>query len=171
MKASHSGAISESAGRLAISTRRLVSAMACRSKVEIRFASTSTKASSSPIGERPIDVAVPLGEFATDVICSEQNFERAATADEPRQPRHGTAARHQTGADFPLRQDRLFPAGEAHIAGEGQLAADPGRPPANLSDRNDRRAADADKHVGKLLQAGRPRRQTERFSSGSARKL
>ncbi len=58
MKASHSGAISASGGRLATSTRRLVSAIACLSKDAIRHRGASTKSSSSASGKRPIDVAV-----------------------------------------------------------------------------------------------------------------
>ena len=111
---------------------------------------------------RAIDVAVALRQVAVDVVRAEQDLQRAAAPDQARQPGHRAAAGHQAGADLPLRQDRLLPAGEAHVAGERELAADAGRPPANRRDRDDRRAAQPHEHVGQRLQAGRARRQARR---------
>src|SRR3954447_2693701 len=49
-----------------------------------------------------IDVAVTLREVAANVVCTEQHFQRTASADQAGQPSHGSAARHQGGANFPL---------------------------------------------------------------------
>ena len=65
-----------------------------------------------------------LGKIAGDIVGSKQHFQSAATADEPWQARHGSTAGHQTGSDFPLREDGFFTAGEANIARQRQFTAD-----------------------------------------------
>src|SRR5262249_30709192 len=105
------------------------------------------------VWQRAIDVAVSLRQVASDVVCSQQNFQGTPPSDQAGQPGHRTAAGHQSRAHFPLRQDRLLSTGETHVAGERKLAADARRPPANARDRNDRSATQPHKHVRKLLQA------------------
>ena len=61
-----------------------------------------------------------------------------------------------------MRKDRFLPAGEAHVASEGELAADAGRAPADRRNRHNRRPAQTHKHVGQRLQAGWTRREPGR---------
>src|SRR4051794_24165378 len=110
------------------------------------------------VRQRPIDVAVPFGEVAGDIIGTEQHFERAPSPHQTRQSRHRPAARHQAGADLPLRQDRLLATCETHVARQRKLTANSGRAAPNRGDGYDRRTAESDKHVGKRLQPGRSRR-------------
>ncbi len=100
------------------------------------------------VGEGPVDVPVALGEVAVDIVGAQQDFQRTAAPDQPRQPRHRAAAGDQARAHLPLRQQRLLPAGESHIAGEGELAADAGGTPADRGDRHDGCAAQPRQHVG-----------------------
>src|SRR3954471_10847863 len=83
------------------------------------------------VGKGAVDVSVALGEVAADIIGAEQDFQRPTAANEARQSRHRPAARHQAGADFPLRQDSSFAARKAHVACQRELAADARRPPAD----------------------------------------
>jgi hypothetical protein len=77
-----------------------------------------------------------------------------AASHQPRQPRHRATAAYQSCADLPLRQQRFLATGEAHIAGERELAADARRPPPNGRDGDDGRTAQPGEHVGKRLQPG-----------------
>ena len=92
MNAPHSGSISASEGRLATSTNRFVSAMACLSNDAILVASASTNPSSSKSGSGPIHVTVDLREVAIDIVCTQQHFQSSATTHQTRQSRHRTAA-------------------------------------------------------------------------------
>src|SRR5712691_3926640 len=79
-----------------------------------------------------------------------------------RLPRHGAASRHYPRADLEVRQDGLFAAGEAHVAGQGQLASDTGGAAADRRDRHDRGPAQPYQHVVLRPQPERPRRQAGR---------
>ena len=70
-----------------------------------------------------------------------------------RQAGHGAATRHQRGADFPLRQERLLAAGEAHVARQGQLAADAG---GAAADRHDDTTGARLRRTSMSGNAGRP---------------
>src|SRR6202140_2693284 len=50
------------------------------------------------IGQRPIHIAVELGQVAWDVVCAQNNFQGAPSSHETGQLRHRAPARHQTGA-------------------------------------------------------------------------
>src|SRR3954452_5034429 len=110
------------------------------------------------VRQRPIDVAVPFGEVAGDIIGTEQHFERSPSPHQTRQSRHRPAARYQTGADLPLRQDRLLATCETHVARQRELTADASRAASDRGDGYDRRTAETDEHIGKRLQPGRSRR-------------
>src|SRR5208282_2672043 len=59
---------------------------------------------------------------------------------------------------FPLREDRFFPAGETHVAGQGELTAVPSRPAPDHGDRRNRRVRQANEYVRPRLEAGWPLR-------------
>jgi len=70
------------------------------------------------IGQRPIHVAIELGQVAWNVVRAQKYFQGAPSSHETRQLRHRTTARHQTGANFKLRQDSSFATGKTHVAGK-----------------------------------------------------
>src|SRR5260370_42546727 len=100
------------------------------------------------IGQLPFHVSVEHGLVSWDVVCTQNPFQGAPSSDETRQLRHGATARHQTGANFKLRQDGLFATGKTHVAGKGKLTSHTGRTPANGRNRYDRRTTQAPQHLG-----------------------
>src|SRR5229473_1105607 len=111
------------------------------------------------IRQRPIHVAIELGQVAWDVVCAQDHFQGAPSSHETRQLRHGATARHQTGADLKLRQDGFFATGKTHVAGKGKLTPHTSRPPPNRSYRYDRGTTQAHQHLGPWMQACRSRRE------------
>ncbi len=93
----------------------------------------------------------------------EQHFESASTAEESWQPRHRAAAGNQAGTHLPLRNEGLFTARKAHVAGESEFAANACSAPANQGNRDNRRAADTHEHVRQGLQAGAAERKLRRL--------
>src|SRR5882724_1303684 len=102
-----------------------------------------------------IDVTVTLGEFAADIVSTEQHFECTPSAHQAWQPSHRSAARHQAGTDLPLRQNGFLAARKTHVAGQRKLTSDPGRTAADQNNGYDRSPAEAYQHIRKGLQARR----------------
>src|ERR1700719_1384823 len=71
----------------------------------------------------------------------------------------GAATRHQTGADFKLRQDGFLATRETHVAGKGKLTSHTSRAPANQRYRYDRCTTQAHQHLGPWMQPCRSRRE------------
>src|SRR5258708_5499244 len=111
------------------------------------------------IRQRPIHIAIELGQVAWDVICAQYHFQGAPSSHETRQLRHGATARHQAGANFKLRQDGFFATGKTHVAGKGKLTSHTSRAPANRRYRYDRCTTQAHQHLGPWMQAGGPWRE------------
>src|ERR1700693_4155013 len=111
------------------------------------------------IWQRPIDIAIEIGQVAWDVVCAQNHFQGAPSSHETRQLRHRASARHQTGANFKLRQDSFFATGKTHVAGKGKLTSHTGRPPANRRYRYDRRTTQAPQHLGPWMPTCGPRRK------------
>src|SRR6202140_5187815 len=111
------------------------------------------------IRQRAIHVAVDLGQVAWDVVCAQNHFQSASSSHETRQLRHWAAARHQTAANFKLRQDGFFATGKTHVAGQGKLASHTSRPPANRRYRYDRSTTQAPQHLGPWMQPCGSRRK------------
>src|SRR5450432_1611142 len=104
------------------------------------------------IRHRPIHVAVEFGQVSWDVVCAQNHFQGAPSSHETRQLRHRATARHQTGADFKLRQDGFFATGETHVARKGKLTSHTSRPPANRRYRYDTSTTQAPQHLGPGMQ-------------------
>src|SRR6202140_3170573 len=104
------------------------------------------------IGQRPIHVAVELGQVSWDVVCAQNHFQGAPSSHQTRQLSHGATARHQTGANFKLRQDGFFAAGKTHVAGKGKLTPHTSGPPANRRYRYDWCTTQAHQHLGPWIQ-------------------
>src|SRR5712692_6261894 len=111
------------------------------------------------IRQGPIHVAIELGHVAWDVVCAQNHFQGAPSSHKTRELRHGATARHQTGANFKLRQDGFFATGKTHVAGKGKLTSHTGRPPANRRYRYDWRTTQAPQHLGPWMQACGSRRE------------
>src|SRR2546429_1622212 len=111
------------------------------------------------IRQRPIHVAIELGQVAWDVVCAQNHFQGAPSSHETRQLRHRAAARRQTGANFKLRQDGFFATGKTHVAGKGKLTSHTSRPSANRRYRYDRSTTQAHQHLGPWMQTCRSRRE------------
>src|ERR1700676_2861854 len=104
------------------------------------------------IRQRPIHVAIELGQVGWDVVCAQNHFQGAPSSHETRQLRHRATARHQTGTNFKLRQDGFFATGKTHVAGKGKLTSHTSRPPANRRYRYDRSTTQAHQHFGPWMQ-------------------
>src|SRR5882724_2634128 len=115
------------------------------------------------IRQRPIHVAIELGQVPWDVVCAQNYFQGAPSSHKTRQLRHGATARHQTGANFKLRQDCFFSTGKAHVTGKGKLTSHTSRPPANRRYRYDRRTIQAPQHLGPWMQPCGSRRKTRQI--------
>src|SRR6266436_558540 len=115
------------------------------------------------IRQRPIHIAIELGQVAWDVVCAQNHFQSAPSSHETRQLRHGATTRHKTGANFKLRQNGFFAAGKTHVAGQGKLASHTSRPPANRRYRYDRRTTQAHQHLGPWMQPCGSRRKTRQI--------
>src|ERR1700694_728098 len=104
------------------------------------------------IRQRPIHVAIELGQVAWDVVGAQNHFQGAPSSHETRQLRHRATARHQTSANFKLRQDGFFKTGKTHVARKGKLTSHSSRPPANRRYRYDRSTTQAHQHLGPWMQ-------------------
>src|ERR1700694_2518005 len=111
------------------------------------------------IRQRTIHIAIELAQVAWDVVCAQNHFQGAPSSHETRQLRHGATARHQTGANFKLRQDGLFATGKTHVAGKGKLTSHTSRPSANRRYRYDRSTTQAHQHLGPWMQPCGSRRK------------
>src|SRR5712691_6282312 len=109
------------------------------------------------IRQRPIHIAIELGQVAWDVVCAQNHFQGAPSSHETRQLRHGATARHQAGANFKLRQDGFFATRKTHVASKGKLTSHTSRPPANQCDRHGRCTTQAHQHFRPWMQACRSR--------------
>ena len=163
MQASQPALISTSGGRLASLTRRLVLAIAHVSNEAIRVASDVDELVELGVRERSVHVAEQLGVGASDVVRAQEHLEGASASHDPRQSRHGPSTGDEAHAHFPLRKERVLSAREAHIAGERELAAVPGRPAPDQRDRNERGARQAHQDVGPCLEARRALRDARQL--------
>src|SRR5260370_4659827 len=75
------------------------------------------------LGKCPVDISVSFRSVAVEVVRAENDFERAATADQMWEAFRTAAARMQSHPDFGLAQSRVLARREAHVAGEDELAA------------------------------------------------
>src|SRR3954470_19668273 len=107
------------------------------------------------IRERPVHIAVSLGQFSSNVVRAEKHFKRPSAADQVRQTRHRSAAGDHPDPYLPLREHRLLSTDECHVACERDFAAVASGAPSNRRDRHDRHACEANEDVRPRLEAGR----------------
>jgi hypothetical protein len=74
------------------------------------------------IWERPVDISVAFRRVAVEVVCAENDFERAAAADQMWEAFGAAAARMHSYPDFGMPESRVFTRRETHVTGENELA-------------------------------------------------
>src|ERR1700733_8582428 len=134
--------------------RFFAAAIGRRSKEAIRRASASTKLSSSASGSArltyPYRSAVsPSKSLAPSTISR-------AAAHQMREPFRTAATRMQSDPDFGLAQSRVLARGEAHVAGEDELAAHAPDAAADLCDADHRRRGETHERIHQDREAGSP---------------
>src|SRR5258708_28641206 len=95
----------------------------------------------------PIDVSISFSGLAVEVVRTEHDFERAASADERWKALSSAAAALHARADFHLRQGRVLSRGESHVAGEQELARYSTGPPPDLRDADHRRFGETNERI------------------------
>src|SRR5439155_21207045 len=156
---SHSGAISKSGGKLATSTKPLVSLIARLSNDAMRVARDSTNPSRSESGNDRLTYPYNSAKIARDVVGPQKHFQCASASHQTRQPCHWTTSRHHTSPNFKMRQYCFLATGETHVAGQGKFASVTGRAPSDGRDRDNRGTAQAHEQVVERPEPIRPRRQ------------
>src|SRR5258705_3291304 len=69
------------------------------------------------IGDRPVDVAVSLGELAVEVPAADEDLECPSATNEARQPVQRTSTRGCADSDLELPEGGPLSAGEADVGG------------------------------------------------------
>src|SRR5258708_5863747 len=72
--------------------------------------------------ERPVDISVPFRGVAVEVVRAENDFERAAAADQVWEAFGATAAGMHSHPDLGLAESRVFARRDTHVTGEDALA-------------------------------------------------
>jgi hypothetical protein len=108
------------------------------------------------VRECPVDVSVSFRGIAVEVVRAEDDFERAATADQQREALRAAAAGIHSHPDLGLAQSRVFARREAHVAGEDELATHASDAASDLRDADHRGLGKTDERVQQDRKAGRP---------------
>src|SRR5580700_3765468 len=137
-------------------TRFLAAAMARRSKEAIRRASASTNWSSSASGSARLTYPYRSACVAIEVVRAENDFERAAAADQMWEAFGAAAAGMHSHPDFGLAQLRVLARRKAHVAGEDELAAHAPDAASDLRDADHRGLGETDERIRQDREAGRP---------------
>src|SRR5712691_9614078 len=104
----------------------------------------------------PVDVSVSFRGVAVEVVRAENDFERAAAADQQWEAFRTAAAGIHSHPDFGLAQERVLARREAHVAGEDELAAHAPDAASDLRDADHRGLGETDERIHKDREAGRP---------------
>src|SRR5205807_3207519 len=103
---------------------------------------------------RPVDVSVSFRCVGIEVVRAENDFERAAAADQMWEAFRTAAARMHSHSDFGLAQSRVLARREAHVAGENELAAHAPDASSDLRDADHRGFGKADERIRQDREAG-----------------
>src|SRR2546426_12050978 len=104
----------------------------------------------------PVDVSVSFRGLTVEVIRAENDFERAAAADQQWEALRSAAAGIHSHPDFGLAQSRVLARREAHVAGEHELATHAPDAASDLRDADHRRLGETDERIHQDREAGRP---------------
>ena len=103
--------------------------------------------------------------IAVEVIAAEDDFERAAAADQMCEA-FRTAAGMHSHSDFRLAQSRGFARREAHVTGQDEFAAHATEAVSDLRDADHRRLGEPDERIHG---DGSPKQGTVHFAVGANR--
>jgi len=104
----------------------------------------------------PVDVSVAFRGVAVEVVRAENDFERAAAADQQWEAFRTAAAGIHSHPDFGLTQSRILARREAHVAGEDELAAHAPDAASDLRDADHWGLGKTDERIHQDREAGRP---------------
>src|SRR3984893_18094241 len=90
------------------------------------------------VWERPVDISVPFRGVAVEVVRAENDFERAAAADQMWEAFSAASAGMHSYPDFRLAESRVFTRRETHVTGEDELATAPAYAASDLCDTDHR---------------------------------
>src|SRR5467141_2108761 len=102
-----------------------------------------------------VDVSVSFRGVAVEVVRAENDFERAAPADQVREAFRTAAAGMHSHPDFGLAQERVLARREAHVAGEDELAAHASDAASDLRNADHRGLGETDESIHQDREAGR----------------
>src|SRR5262249_55998145 len=104
----------------------------------------------------PVDVSVSFRGVALEVVRAENNFERAAAADQQWEAFRTGAGGIHSYPDFGLAQSRVLARREAHVASEDELAAHAPDAASDLRDADHGGLGETDERIHQDREAGRP---------------
>src|SRR5438034_432042 len=104
----------------------------------------------------PVDVSVSFRGVAVEVVRAENDFERAAAADQPWEAFRTAATGIPSHPDFGSAPSRVLARRESHVAGEDELAAHAPHAASDLCDANHRGLRETDERIHQDREAGRP---------------
>src|SRR5205809_2138154 len=104
----------------------------------------------------PVDVSVSFRGIPVEVVRAENDFERAAAADQMWEAFRAATTGMHPHPDFGLAESRVLARREAHVAGEDELAAHTTDAASDLRDADHRGLGETDERVHQDRQAGRP---------------
>ena len=111
------------------------------------------------VGDGTIDVTIPLGKCAIEVLTAEQDLEGPTPADETGQPGCWAASRNGAEADFHLTEHGPLSACEADVARESEFAAGAASSPSDRRDRDRRQFTQPNQQIDPRMEARRSWRQ------------
>ena len=135
-------------------TRSLTAARLPAGKPAIRWASDATKSPSSAAGSARLIQPYLLGQLGVEVLGAEHDLERPRAAHQAHEVLDAAAARDEAERRFRLGEDRRLAGGEAHVAGQHELAAGGAHAALDLGDRDEAARAQVAEHQCERRLAG-----------------
>src|SRR6266478_7262662 len=108
------------------------------------------------VWERPVDISVPFRGVAVEVVRAENDFERAAAADQMWEAFGAAAAGMHAHPDLGLAESRVFARRETHVTGEDELATAAAHAASDLCDTDHRGLCETHERIHQNREAGRP---------------
>src|SRR5439155_13092206 len=112
------------------------------------------------IRKGPVHVSVSFRSIAIEVVRPENDFQRAAAANQVWEAFRTAAAGMHSHPDFRLTQSGLIARCEAHVAGKDELAAHPADAAPDLCDADHRGLGETDEGIDQNREARRSHRSS-----------
>ena len=107
------------------------------------------------VGNGAIDIAIPFGKCAIEVLTAEQDLEGPTPADETRQSGCWAASRNGAETDFHLTEHGPLSTCEADVASENELAAGAASSPSDRRDRDRWQFTQPNQQIDPRMETGR----------------